>query len=119
MASPGYPIVLTADRTLTARYHLLFDSLMATDVSTAMPGFMVNVMTPRAWSLDNRAPRAPFGLRRVEASLLSSGVPINDLAVVEEAHLGSAIGPKTMAKIATISAANAVVSPQTCVARLC
>jgi len=95
VANPGYPIVLTADRTLTARYHLLFDGIVASEATTAMPGVLAHFLTPRARSVDGRAARAPLGLRRLEASLLRSGLPVNDLAVVEEAYLGSSIGPKT------------------------
>lgn len=95
MADSGYPIVLTADRTLTARYQLLFDGMVAASATTSTPGFLVRYLTPRARSIDGRAARAPLGLRRIEGALLRSGVPANDLAVVEEAYLGSAIGKNT------------------------
>lgn len=92
---PGYPIVLTADATLTACYPLLFDAMVVASTTTRTPGFMLRYLMPRAHSVDGRAMRAPLGLRRIEGALLRSGVPINDLAVVEEAHLDSAIGPNT------------------------
>jgi radical SAM superfamily enzyme YgiQ (UPF0313 family) len=95
VAAPGYPIVLTADRTLTARYHLLFDGMVAASATSSTPGFLARFLTPRARSVDGRAARAPLGLRRIEAALLRSGFPVNDVAVVEEAYLSSAIGPKT------------------------
>ena len=95
MAHPGYPIVLTADATLTACYPLLFDAMVVAGTTTRTPGFLVRYLMPRARSIDGRALRAPVGLRRIEGALLRSGVSANDVAVVEEAHLDSAIGPRT------------------------
>lgn len=96
VAGPGFPIVLTADRTLTAQYQLLFDGMLAASTTTTTPRFIAErLLMPRAASVDGRAARAPLGLRRIEAALVRSGFAPGDIAVVEEGDLGSAIGPGT------------------------
>lgn len=96
MAVPGYPIVLTADRTLTARYDLLFDGMLAASTTTTTPGPLANgLLLPEKRSSDGRSARAPLGLRRIEAALLKSGFSAAEVVIASERQLASAIGPAT------------------------
>lgn len=96
MSAQGYPIVLTADRTLTARYDLLFDGMLAASTTTTTPGFLTdNLLMPTVNGSRGRCSRAPLGLRRIEAALLGSGFSPDDVATVDEARLSSAVGPAT------------------------
>lgn len=95
MIPPGHPIVLAADRTLTAGYSLLFDGMVASSATTTTPGFLARFLTPRAAPAGDRAARAPLGLRRIEAALLRAGIPRGDVAVAEEDGLEAAIGTET------------------------
>lgn len=94
----GYPIVLTADRTLMANYRLLFDGMLAaSQTSTFPPALLQGLLMPRA-PMDNGQSRyAPLGLRRIEAALIEGGFKRDDIAVVDEYSLRSAIGPDTRA----------------------
>jgi radical SAM superfamily enzyme YgiQ (UPF0313 family) len=99
----GYPIVLTADRTLMAGYRLLFDGMLAASQTTTAPAPLLHaLMIPPVPVRDGHAVLAPLGLRRVEAALLASGMTAEEVAVVDEAHLADAIGPRT--RIVAISA---------------
>lgn len=92
----GFPIVLTADRTLTAAYRLLFDGMLAaSQTTTAPPSVFGPLLMPRANGLGVRAVFAPLGLRRVEASLLADGFTADDVAVVADDQLEQAIGSAT------------------------
>ena len=92
----GYPIVLTADRTLMAGYDLLFDGMLAASQTTTTPVPLLGpVLMPRARGGNGRAPFAPLGLRRVEAALLAGGFSPDEVAVVGEEGLRRAIGPDT------------------------
>ena len=92
----GYPIVLTADRSLMARYDLLFDGMLAASLTTSTPpSLLAPLLMPAARSVDGRAPFAPLGLRRIEAALLAGGFTPDEVAVVGEADLPRAIGPAT------------------------
>ena len=94
--SDGFPIVLTADRTLTADYTLLFDGMLAaSQTTTAPPSIFGPLLMPRRNQSDLRAKVAPLGLRRTEAALLAGGFTIDDVAVVTESHLHQAIGSAT------------------------
>jgi radical SAM superfamily enzyme YgiQ (UPF0313 family) len=94
--SDGFPIVLTADRTLTANYCLLFDGMLAASQTTsAPPAFFGRLLMPRSGRSDVRARLAPLGLRRTEAALLAGGFSAKDVVVVSEDQLDRAIGPAT------------------------
>lgn len=96
VSDSGYPIVLTADRTLTARYDLLFDGMLAASTTTTTPGFITEkLLMPRRDSANGFAARAPLGLRRIEAALLRADFSPADVAVVDEAQLPTAIGSRT------------------------
>jgi radical SAM superfamily enzyme YgiQ (UPF0313 family) len=95
-AFDGFPIVLTADRTLTANYALLFDGMLAASQTTsAPPALFGRLLMPRKAGGGVRASVAPLGLRRTEAALLDGGFTSAEVAVVGEEHLHQAIGPAT------------------------
>lgn len=95
-AAQGYPIVLTADRTLMARYSLLFDGMLVSSQTTSAPHFLVeHLLMPPTRPTNGRARVAPLGLRRIEAALLASGFAADEVAVVDESGLEWAIGAKT------------------------
>jgi hypothetical protein len=101
----GYSIVLTADRTLMARYNVLLDGMLAASQTTATPGFVIeNLLLPRAKHTAAGASVAPLGLRRIESALIEGG--LDDLIVVDDAHLADVIGPNT--KIGAISSGEPV-----------
>ncbi len=92
----GFPIVLTADRTLTADYRLLFDGMLAaSQTTTAPPALFAGLLMPRPRGAADRASLAPLGLRRVEAALLADGFTAEEVAVVRDDQLDYAIGPAT------------------------
>lgn len=92
MAGPGGSrIVLTADRSLTAGYALLFDGMAAASATTLLPAFLNDFLMPPS----GRPRVAPLGLRRLEAALRRSGLPGTDVTVTDEAGLDEAIGPGT------------------------
>ncbi|MCL5104787.1 MAG: B12-binding domain-containing radical SAM protein [Armatimonadetes bacterium] len=96
MKSPGYPIVLTADRTLMAGYRLLFDGMLAaSQTSTVPPALLSGLLMPWARNGSFRAQVAPLGLRRIEAALMAGGFCPDDVVVADEAHLRYVIGPAT------------------------
>ncbi len=95
-ASAGFPVVLTADRTLTANYTLLFDGMLAASQTTsAPPALFGRLLMPCHAGGDVRASVAPLGLRRTEAALLEAGFTSAEVAVVGEEQLNQAIGPAT------------------------
>lgn len=99
MSAPGgFPVVLTADRTLMARYETLLDGMMAASQTTFTPWpVMRGLLMPPTPHHDGRAVFAPLGLRRVEAVLLEGGFCAQDVVVVAPERLGEVIGPETRA----------------------
>ena len=96
LGSSGYPVVLTADRSLTAGYRLLFDGILAASQTTITPYPLFRLLLmPRSASVGVRARLAPLGLRRIEAALRSAGFAQDDVVVADERHLREAIGPAT------------------------
>ena len=94
--SDGFPVVLTADRTLTAAYRLLFDGMLAaSQTTTAPPALFGRLLMPRGGRTGMRATVAPLGLRRIEATLLADGFTADEVAVVAEDQLPQAIGSAT------------------------
>ncbi|MHB9132470.1 MAG: B12-binding domain-containing radical SAM protein [Armatimonadota bacterium] len=92
----GYPVVLTADRTLMADYQLLFDGMLAASQTTMTPLPLIgNLLMPRPRSIGMRARTAPMGLRRIEAALLAGGFTTDEVVVVTQDHLADVIGPAT------------------------
>lgn len=92
----GARVVLTADRSLMAAYSILLDGMVASSQTTATPWPVIDrLLLPRAGHPGGRALFAPVGLRRIEAALLAGGFTHSDVALVDDAHLSSAIGPHT------------------------
>ncbi len=92
----GFPIVLTADETLTADYELLLDGMLASSQTTTTPWPLLRaLMLPRARGDGARAKVAPLGLRRIEAALAGGGFGRDEVAVVAPHRLRDAIGPAT------------------------
>ena len=96
MKTRGFPIVLTADRTLMAGYQILFDGMLAASQTTMTPGLMMRHLLAPCVACDGvRAVQAPLGLRRVEGALLDGGFSSDEVAVVVPERLAEAIGPET------------------------
>jgi len=91
-------VVLTADRTLTADYRLLFDGILAASQTTTTPSPILRAfLLPRARRGQMRGQVAPLGLRRVEAALLDGGFGAHEVAVADQDHLAQVIGRGTRA----------------------
>ena len=68
-------IVLTADRTLIARYRVLLDGILGTVGTSFIPRFVYETfISPKAEVAKNGQVAAPpYGLRKIEAALLENG----------------------------------------------
>ena len=96
MPADGFPIVLTADRTLMSRHRLLLDGMFVASQTTAAPRAIVSrLFLPPARHVGGRATVAPLGLRRLEAALLRGDSPADSVALADEAHLDQVVGPQT------------------------
>ena len=89
----GFPVVLSADRTLMAAQRTLFDGMLCGSQTTRTPSLLVRwLLAPRVTQRGCRASAAPLGLRRLEAAVATAGW---DVAVVPPERLPAAIGPAT------------------------
>jgi len=94
--SEGFAVVLTADRSLFARYDVLLDGMVAATQTTRTPSpLMRGVLARPLRRKATRAPVAPLGLRRVEAALAAAGRPPEQAAVVAPEDLSRAVGAGT------------------------
>ncbi len=92
----GYPIVLTADRTLMANYDVLFDGMMGTIQTTSVPEpVMRHFVAPPMPRQGLAARKAPLGVRRIEAALLRDGFDRSDVIVVRPEEIDEVVGPET------------------------
>jgi len=101
----GYPVVLTADRTLMADYPVLFDGMMGTIQTTSVPeAIMRTMIAPRVASDGLAALKAPLGLRRIEAALLNDGFKRGDVILCSPENLDACVGSKT--KVVAVSSSD-------------
>jgi len=101
----GYPIVLTADRTLMADYPVLFDGMMGTIQTTSVPEpIMRTLVAPRVPTDGVAARKAPLGLRRIEAALLNDGFNREEVILCAPEDLDRCIGPMT--KVVAVSSSD-------------
>ncbi len=75
-------IVLTADRTLMADYELLLEGILGTVSTTYVPESINNTLiSPKAQlNGDGEVKKPPYGLRKLEAALVSHGFDQSDIA---------------------------------------
>jgi len=93
----GYPIVLTADKTLMAPYRLLFDGMLAASQTTTTPSALIDMLLlPKSPGRELAAAVAPLGLRRIESALINDGFAPADVIVVAPDGLSQAIGADTL-----------------------
>src|SRR5262249_41435783 len=105
LTNGGYPIVLTADRTLMADYPVLFDGMMGTIQTTTVPeAIMRTMIAPRVPTDGVAARKAPLGLRRIEAALLSDGFNREDIILCAPEELDVCVGGRT--KIVAVSSSD-------------
>ncbi len=92
----GFPIVLTADRTLLANYDVLLDGMISASQTSVVPSVVMKCLLARRLKTDGvRASQAPLGLRRIEAALRRAGWPSDEVALVPPERLKDAVGPDT------------------------
>ncbi len=92
----GYPVVLTADRSLMASYDMLLEGMMSCSQTTSTPEMMMRLLiAPALKDPDVATHRAPLGMRRVEAALMAGDFSSDDVAIVTPDKLKAAIGPAT------------------------
>lgn len=96
MPDRGFPIVLSADRSLMAAHSLLLDGMAASAQSTAWPANLIWPLIARPVAVGGaRAHQAPLGVRRIESALVAGGVAAEEMIVAAPERIEQAIGPAT------------------------
>lgn len=82
-------IVLTADRTLIANYDVLLEGILGTVNTTYVSKYIYNTfISPKAkFNENNQLKKPPYGLRKLEAALVSSGFSHSDIAFAHPDNL--------------------------------
>jgi len=94
----GFPIVLTADRTLMSEYSGgIFLGFSACVPRGLVPDWVYfSLLCPSVEVNDDGSVKyAPCGTRKIEAALLDNGFERGDVIVAHPEHLEKVIGPKT------------------------
>ncbi|HUV38291.1 MAG TPA: radical SAM protein [Planctomycetota bacterium] len=92
----GFRVILSADRTQMAGCPTLLDGMVSASQTTTTPWVVLDrVLAPPVRCRGVRAVRAPLGLRRIEAALLSGGFTPDEVAVVPPEKIPRAAGANT------------------------
>ncbi|MEM2320602.1 MAG: hypothetical protein QXS79_01770 [Candidatus Bathyarchaeia archaeon] len=94
----GFPVVLTADRTLFSDCSGFGGGdFLACLPSRLIPKFILNYfLCPRISSKDGKAILAPYSLRKIEAILTESGFEESEVAIANPDDLSKVIGITTV-----------------------
>jgi radical SAM superfamily enzyme YgiQ (UPF0313 family) len=92
----GQRIVLTADRTLMSNYNgSMFIGFAACFPRVLPRQLYTRLFCPSQARREKTAVYAPAGLRKIEAALIRSGIPAEDIAVCHPDRLAKMVGPDT------------------------
>ena len=94
--SMGHRIVLTADRTLMSNYNGSMFIGFAACFPRVLPKWLyTRLFCPAQPRREGRAVYAPAGLRKVEASLIRSGIPAEDIVICHPDRLAKMVDSDT------------------------
>ena len=92
----SHGVVLTADRTLMSSYTGSQFIGFAACFPKVLPKWLyTRLFCPQRSHLEGRGLAAPAGLRKVEAALVGSGIPADDISVVHPTRIDKAVDAET------------------------